>query len=349
MANPIGVPNYKLLLNDNELPVELRTAVEAVTFEDELNLPGMFVIKLNIIDFENGNWRGVDLNAFKPGDPFELWIGIDNTLRMISGEITSLELTLEEHSFMEICGYDRLHRLRFGKKRRSFKDTSDSDLAATIAGEYGLAAQVEDSGVVHPYLFQNNQSNYEFLYERAQQIDYEMLVDDRDFYFRRPQLDSAPVLTLRYKLDFDSLSIQIRTLTEGSTVEVRGWSVNDKSVITASATDGSENSIMSGRESGFGLSKQEFGESAVAVIDKKVLDANEAETIAKAKYNALLKEFVTGECKCNGDPRLRTGKTVEITGIGQRFSGIYYIVSTTHSINRDEGYKTSFKIRRTGI
>lgn len=121
-----------------------------------------------------------------------------------------------------------------------------------------------------------------------------------------------------------------------------------KEEITAAASSGSETTIMAGREAGYTISQNAFDESPVAILDEVVIDASDAEGMAKARYNALLKEFITGEGKCGGTPAIRAGKTIEINGLGERFSGIYYVVSSTHSIN-DEGYTTTFTVKRTGI
>ena len=79
-----------------------------------------------------------------------------------------------------------------------------------------------------------------------------------------------------------------------------------------------------------------------------VIDPDDAENIAKARYNLILAEFIMGQGKCAGNPAIRAGKTIEIKGLGDRISGVYYIISTVHSIKKGV-YNTSFKVRRTGI
>lgn len=344
----ISVANFKLLINGSEISEDLISAVEGVTVEDEINLPAMFTIKFNIVDFENGAWRGIDLKTFNIGDEIKIFMGIDNTVEMMTGEIISLDITFGDYSFMEIRGYDRLHRFRFGTKRRSFKDQKDSDIASSIASEIGLTPQVDDTGTAYPYLFQNNQTNYEFLLERARRIGYEILADNKTFIFRKSQEDKSPELILEHNIDLQSFSVQLKTLTEGSEVEFRGWDVKNKKEIASTTSKGSEKTTMAGKESGFEVSEGAFGASSISVIDEFIIDSAGAEGLAKARYNTILKEFITGEGKCSGNSDIRAGKTVEIKGIGDRFSGAYYVISTIHSID-DAGYTTTFKVRRTGI
>jgi phage protein D len=347
-SDVINIANFKLLLNGSELSGELLSAVEGVTLEDEINLPAMFTFKFNTVDFFKGDWRGVDLKTFKVGDIVKISMGIDSTVEMMTGEITALDYTFGDSSFVEVRGYDRLHRLRFGTMRRSFKDMKDSDIASKVASDVSLSPNVDDTGTIQPYIFQNNQTNYEFLLERANRIGYEMLVDDKKFIFRKSQEDKTPEVTLQYGIDLINFSARINTLTEGSKIEVRGWNVKDKEEITSSATKGSENSKMKGKESGYEMSEKAFTASAVSVVDDLIIDSKDAENIAKAKYNLNLQEFVTGEGICGGNPKIRAGKTIEIKGLGDRLSGTYYVASTVHSLS-EGAYTTTFRVRRTGV
>jgi hypothetical protein len=113
-----GVANYKIKLNGSPLSKEYFNSVEAVSIEDEINLPVMFNVKLNLMDNKSGNIHGIDLKAFKPGDKVSISIGLDDVAPMVSGEITSIEVNLGEHSVVELRGYDMLHRLRMAPEAK---------------------------------------------------------------------------------------------------------------------------------------------------------------------------------------------------------------------------------------
>ncbi|NLW46373.1 MAG: phage late control D family protein [Firmicutes bacterium] len=346
--NGLVVAKYRLFLNGSEFNSDLISGVEEVTVEDEINLPTMFTVKFNIFDFEKGSWRGIDLDLFKPGDEIKVMMGIDDPVEMMVGEIASLDLTFDQYSAMEIRGYDRLYRLRFGPRVRSFKDMKDSEIAESIASEAGLTPQVDDTGTIQTYLFQNNQNGYEFLRERANRLGYEMFVNNKNFIFRKSEEGRSQVTTLKFGVNLDSFNVELRTLHEGNKVEVRGWDVKNKQEITGMAAQGDENSLMGSKLSGSALSQNAFSEAPIIITEESNIDENEAQNIAKARYNRLLREFVTAEGKTGGNPVIRAGKNIRIDGIGERFSGIYYIVSSIHMIG-SEGYITKFKVKRTGI
>ena len=343
-----NVASFKIFLNGSELSKELFLAVNGVTVEDELNLPSMFTIKFDIVDFQKGAWRGVDLKIFNIGDSVKVLMGIERSVEMMTGEITLLDFTFGKTSLMEIRGYDRLHKFRFGTLRRSFKEMKDSEIASSIASDIHLTPSVENSETVHPNIFQNNKSNYEFLLERAKRINYEILVEDKTFIYRKSKEKETPEIILEFGKDLQSFSAQIKTLTEGSQVEVLGWDVKKKESITSTASKGSETTKMKGQESGYEVSENAFGASSVSIVDNMIIDKDDAENIAKAKYNSMLKEFLTGEGKSTGNPKIRAGKTIEIKGIGNRLSGVYYVISSVHSITNGV-YSTIFRVRRTGV
>ncbi len=342
------VPKIEIKMDGSPLSDEIVTSITDVTVEEELNLPGMFSFKFGIADFEQGEWREIDLDTFKPGNEIKISMGLDTPVELMIGEITALEPVFEEYSVMTVRGFDRMHRLRFGAERRSFTEMKDSDIASSIASDIGLTAEAEDTQTVHPYIFQNNLSNYDFLIERAKRIGYELIVDDKTLVFRGSQEDMSPELTFRYGIDIQSFSPRLKTLVEGSEIEVRGWDIKKKEVITSSAEGGSEISKMGGQETGYDVSEGSFSPSKIALIEEAVVDSADAENIAKAKYNVLLKEFINGDGKCGGNPAVRPGKTIEITGVGERFSGAYYVVSAVHSYSGGD-YSTTFKVRRTGL
>lgn len=344
----ITIPIFKIEIDGSEIPTDVVVDVESVRFEEDLNTASMFDIVLQAYDFEKGTWRYIDLKTFSLGREVKLYMGMDDAKIMMTGEITSIRSSFGENTAtIEIRGYDRMHRLRFGTKRRTFMDMKDSDVASKIAGDWGLSAKVEDTGTVHRYLYQNNQSDLEFILHRARLIRCEMFVNDKTLYFRQPKENESASMTLEFMADFSEFSVELSARYEGDEVKVQGWDFKKKEQISAKATEGNKVSKMSAKETGTGMTKSAFGGSSSSIVDEYLVDASHAEKLAIARYNTHLVESVTGDGSCAGNPGLRAGKTIEIKGIG-RFSGTYYVTSTTHTIDSN-GYKTSFKVRRVGV
>ncbi len=120
------------------------------------------------------------------------------TATLIKGEITSLEpLFGTVGALLTITGYCKSHRLHRGKNTKTWLRQKDSAIVSALAGEVGLSATVDDSAVQHDYVIQYNQTNWEFISERAARIGYRFYVDDQTIYFKQAanSTDAAPDLS----------------------------------------------------------------------------------------------------------------------------------------------------------
>lgn len=346
--NNLITANFQVLINGKELDPSIKLAISSLSVEDEVNLPTMFNLVLNSFDFNKGDWCGIDLDLFKLGDEVKIRMGEDQTAEMLTGEITSIEADFGAESHFEIRGFDRLHRLRFGTKSRSFQEMKISEIVDQIASSAGLSTKIKATDTVQKYLFQNNQTDYDFLVEFAERLGYELAVTDKQLSFQPSRLGKGADVNLQYGVDFSRLTLVLNTLYQGSKVQVRGWDMKEQQEVTAEVGAGSEASLMGGEQSGFELTKAAFGDSPIKLVNETVHDSAEAEALAKAKYNQLLGEFIIGEGECNGNPFIRAGKNLGLKGIGSRFSGLYYVISSRHILD-SSGYTTRFKLKRTGI
>jgi phage protein D len=267
---------------------------------------------------------------------------------MIVGEITSLSPEYNDNGAVvfRVSGYDRLYRLGFGRKTRSFRHVKDSDIAAQIAQDWRLTPRVEATDVTHEYVLQNNQTDREFLAERARRLRYEVRVEDRSLYFQKAREDARKITTLTYGETLIDFFPRLSTLNQTSQVEVRGWSVKDKEPIVGEAGSGDTISTMGGQKTGAALSAEIAGDSKRTLSGGSEATRDEAEARARAGLNQSVTEFVTGEGRCIGNPEIKAGQVVELKGLGERFSGLYYVVSCTHTIG-SRGYHALFSVRRT--
>src|SRR5262249_14720041 len=201
--------------------------------------------------------------------------------RWMSGEITALEPEFVFNRLPSLMarGYDRRHRLQRGRKTRTFVQQKDSDIASQIAGEAGLTAQAEDSGTVHDYVLQANQTDLEFLRERAGRIQYEVALEDKTLLFRPVANAQSEVLTLT--MDDDLLEFYPRLSSAGqvSEVMVRSWSPKDKKELFGQAKAGDEVSTMGGQESGAAIVEGAFSSAVELLSASPVASQAEADQL----------------------------------------------------------------------
>ena len=230
-----------------------------IVVEESLHLPGMFTLVIQN-DYYGGTadhevWKHEKL--FSIGKSIEIGFSASTTDdedfddankgTVIKGEITAIETHFTSRSQAPIIvrGYDESHRLHRGRFSRSFQNKKDSDIVKTIASEAGISVGTVDTsggpygygdiGGSSGYVFQQNQTNMEFLRERAARQGFELFLQDSKLYFRKPS--SATTLSLEWLKDIHSFRVRVSSAEQVSSVEVRGWDYSKKKVISEKITN----------------------------------------------------------------------------------------------------------------
>jgi uncharacterized protein len=346
--NPLAAV-FDVSVNGSLLPVEAKLHVVGITVEDDAEWPSMFTLEMATTMEQDDPMYWVDNDLFAVGGAVEVKLGYgDAPESVFIGEITGLEprFAYGQLPLLVVRGYDRRHRLTRLRKTRTFVKQKDSDIASAIAGEAGLSAEATDSEVTHDYVLQANQSDMEFLQERARRIHYELALEDRTLYFRPVPFDKGESVTLSAAGELLEFLPRLTSALPVTEVTVRGWSPKDKKEIVGRAQAGDEPSTMGGDKSGAAVVESAFGASAGLIADIPVMSQPEADQIAKARYNRAVLGFIHGEGVCYGRADLRGGKVVKIEGVGRRFSGNYFVTSAHHYYRPQRGYYTHLSMRR---
>ena len=341
-------PGFKVFVRGDELPVETALDVLDVRVSDYVEGASVFTITLNNWHSERQEFKWSDGDLLDEGTQIEVRIGfVDALSSLIIGEVTALEpeFPAGEAPTLKLHGYDLLHRFRRGRRTRSFINMKDSQIAEQIARELQLRAQVDDTQITHEYVLQDNQTDIDFLVERARRIRYEVIIKERTLQFRKAANDQGKVVTLEYGLTLKSFYPRLSTMQQVSEVIVQGWNPKTKQPIVGRARQGDEITKMGGSKLGVAISEQAFFPTKALIVDQPVFSDGEALQIAKGRFNEMSVQFISGEGVAIGNTAIRAGRVVELGGLGQRFSGLYYVTSSTHVVDQ-AGYTTTFTVER---
>jgi uncharacterized protein len=75
-----------------------------------------------------------------------------------------------------------------------------------------------------------------------------------------------------------------------------------------------------------------------------VMSEEEARRLAEGRLADRAYEYLTGRGRVIGLPDLRPGVNLFLVGLGERFSGRYYVTKATHTLG-NSGYTTEFEVR----
>jgi phage protein D len=351
----------KIQIEGEDASPELIKDLLEISVEESLHLPGMFTLVihnsyLGTVDrSEYQEWRHEKL--FKIGTQVKIGFVSSTTQdsnfkkklekSLIEGEITGIEVHFNEKTEAPIIirGYDISHRLHRGRYNRSFLNQTDSDIVKQIVGETGIElGKIDSSGTNHEYVFQENQTNMEFLRERAARIGYELFIQDGKLNFCQPE--SKESLNLKWLHEISKFSIRVTSAEQVKAVEVRSWDFTQKKLITSEVT--SEKVITeTGNGKGSKTSTAFKGRPSnpkMIVVDQPVATENEAKKMAQALCDELGGEFVYADAQAYGNPQIRPGRVVNLEDMGDRYNGKYYITETRHFYSQ-RVYTTNFSVR----
>lgn len=342
-------PECSVKVNGAPLPMEALADLIGLSLLEDVDAASMFTFTLSGWDTVEMKAKWIDDPLFREGNPVEIGLGYrDKTPPLMTGEITGVEpsFRLAQAPTLTLRGHDRRHRLMRARRTRTFTNQKDSDIASRLASEAGLKPDVQDSGVTLPYVLQHNQTDLEFLAQRARRIGYEIMVQDRTLRFGPRRTDEAPVLTLHREVGLLEFLPRLSTLGQVSELEVRGWSAQDKAEVIGRASLSDAPRAMGGWRTGPASVQQAFEPPVSARVVEPVHGQEEADQLARRGLAEMALGHIRAEGLSIGEPRLRAGTVVQIEGLGERFSGPYYLTSVEHRFGRNKGYRTAFSARR---
>lgn len=342
-------PAFKLRVNGAELPQDAVADVIAVEVLDDVDAASMCSIRLKGWDGVAMRVKWMDDALFAEGNPVELALGYrDRTQPLFDGEIVGLEPDFPqgEPPTLTVRCFDLRHRLMRERRTHSYLDQQDSDVVREICEAAGLRVRADSSGVRHPYLLQHNQTDFAFIAARAARIGWELLAEGRTLVFRPRGYGAAPAVTLRREVELLQFRPRLSTLGQAPRRAVRGWSPADKQAVLADAQAGDEGGLMGGTASGGATVQRAFSRGGSGVVEQPVDGAEDAEQLARQGFREMALDYIRADGTCIGEPQLRAGIVARIEGLGQRFSGNYYLHAVEHRFSPRTGYQTRLQARR---
>ncbi|HEY3903714.1 MAG TPA: phage baseplate assembly protein V [Streptosporangiaceae bacterium] len=342
--------------------------------ETHLHLPGMFELSFVGVSDEDLQQAGIVLGArmniaSSATDPAA-------EVSLIRGEVTAMEGSFDDFTGVVTArGYDLSHRLQRVRRTRALLNTSDAEAAQKIASAAGLEiGEITPSDVIHDHLPQYDQTDWEFLKQRAGEIGYEFAMADGLFCFRRASsVESAGArepltLTLHQNLRAFAARVTAGNLTPN--VEVRVWDPLQARIISAQAGATTGAASAAGEQSAEEIAGlfsdpadgadpgpppspavEDLGpppsNTAFVLYDRPVgggaATASAAELVAKGLAEQLASSFAEADGDAAGNPQVQAGAVVHIEGIGGQFPATWVVTRARHIFDLAEGgYHTEF-------
>ncbi len=344
-----------VVVDGGELELDLVAHVDQIVIDDDLQRPGMFA--LTMFDPTQDIVRRTGMRA---GAEVEISItvsGAADTGPLLKGDVVSVECDYDEMgSRVVVRGYAASHRLQRGRRTRTFKDVTDSDIVRQIVDEAGIElGQIEDTREVYRHVTQPNQTDWEFLTSRARRLGLDLTVADGALRFgSRPSSSEAPP---EVDADSDPAGLDPRHLVYGynlkafhgrmsaaqqvAQVEIRGWDQDRKEPVVAAVAAGTRAAGLAAADPS--TFAHVFGDRTFVDVGTPIGSEREAEDAATALGERIGSAFAEAEGTTLGSTALRAGVAVRVSRVTEDFNGAYVLSHTRHVIDRT-GYRTHFTI-----
>jgi uncharacterized protein len=357
------VPAFQVQLQDQALAQNVVRDVTQVTYRDNIKEIDSFEIVINNWDADKRAFKYSDGNLFTPGKELALWMGYygrEQLTLMLKGEITSLRPTFPAagQPTLTITGLNLLHRFRTKQESHTYLKLTDSEIAKRIGGRLGVTVRTDAEAAGeeerYPYLIQKNEYDIIFLLQRARHEGYDLVVEEVEqngkaqpsrLYFG-PSVNVEKVdYRLRYGATLIEFQPNLDTANQVGEVRVQAWDQEQKRKIEYTAKRSQVKTKGVGAKGGQAQIERAYARRQEVVAHGRVLSKREAQRLATERLELIAKHLLTGSGSVVGLPDLRAGGVLRLEGLGDRFSGRYFVTATTHTIG-DGGYTTSFECRR---
>jgi len=351
-----------LLIGDQPAPPEVLDVMQQLEIEDHADMADILRLSLSVGVGQNGSrWNVVDRDIFQRFTNLKVLVTVQYSQPQVLMDAVVTETNLQFSnqpggSTFSVVAMDRTALLNLKEQARPWPDMADSDIAATIFGEYELDTEIEStepSRQEDDVTVMQRGTDMQFLRQLARRNGYEVYVENDSEtgkpvgHFHPVRLDVEPQGTLAINLgeatNVNSFNARYEMLrpTEAHARNVAVDSVSDQDTeVTSQTEEQLGNVAMVGGErprrslvSHTGLADTgEMQTNAQGVVDRSAWAITADGELNTAAYGGVL----------------RAKRPVLVRGAGPQFSGSYYVQRVHHTFT-GQSYTQAFTLRRNAL
>lgn len=327
---------------------------------------------------DNSDLTLADHEAFAPGARMFIQWGYAHSI------YPTRAIAVEKVKFskkVEVEGTATTGRLFIGQQRtRTFEDATEFEVAEEVARGLGFVSArsrdidpgdvvVERRGIV-----QAGETDMAFLQRLARRVGATMFVAGDVFHFHERRLGRRPALTFTYFADQVGTIIgdpEIEHTVQGRPGRVRrqGRSPRQRRDVQGNASNREDrNRPALGDElcvsdpqgldwasiaRDLGIEEEEIRQSTLPPQEEAQSDVSastaetdeEATSQARQRFRGGERSSIKMSLTLVGNPEVRADNTIRVEGLGEKYSGNWYVAEAVHTVS-SSGYRTKVKLQR---
>jgi phage protein D len=336
-----------------------RTDFLSLEVELDNELASLFKLRLALRLQPNGAWTYIDDERFQVWQPLTMHAGFDTaTDALMSGYITHIKPDFQRdpaYCTVEIWGMDGSVLMDREEKLRAWPQAKDSAIATQLFSLYGFSSVVVETPIEHDEQVSTiiqRETDMQFLKRLALRNGYECYVEGKTGFFAPPQLKGKPQPLLavhcgQTETNVNRFALEMNALTPTNVAMVQVDRLNKN---TLEATVASTRQQVLGRTTAPGIVAPGVAPGQVYISMNTTTGTAEMDTLCQELYHQA-EWFISAEGEIDGNHYahvLKPHGTVTIKGIGEAYSGVYYVTHVAHTF-RAHGYTQFFRAKRNAV
>ena len=257
---------------------------------------------------------------------------------MFKGEIVTLEPRWRAGGVeLAVRAYDHSHVLMRSRKVRTFQNQTSSDIVSKLLDGGRLSGPVRSERRAARVRTAEQRDRLGADLAAGRPSGLELVIDGQLASLRKPSAENA--IELEWPTSLRSFNPRVTAVQQVDEVTLRTQDPKTKQAIDVSVSTPQQVAQI-------GVDRQTvadaFESAKTHIATEPVKSQAEGMSVAQAKLDRLANAYVAIEASTSGNPKIKAGATVKITGVGRTFSGIYHVANAIHTFRGGSTYETSF-------
>lgn len=324
---------YSILVNGS--PIKDYYPVLTVEIVHEVNKISYAEITLVDGDEEKSSFPISDSNDLIPGNDIEIeagYSGVDQKT-IFKGIIVKQGLQLNSDGYvLTVTAKHKAVGMTFTRAEEEFKNKTDSSIMQSILSKYGIGCKVTSTESQQEALFQKLATDWDLVLSRAEFCGFIITMDDDQLTIGKPTFSGQAVLRIAFGDSLQSFQAELSSEKQASGIQASAWDIKNQDLLKSTASEPSLN------QQGNITAKTMAGKlplpQTLCLNSITPMSADDLKTWADGSLLRMRMSGLSGRVSFQGNGDIKTGKLIELDGVGSRYNGNAFVTGVTHSLER---------------
>lgn len=276
-----------------------------------------------------------DQPAFLPGAKVEISAGYDGKNAVVfSGVVIRQGIEIDRFSGSKLVVElsDQALKMTLSRKSAVYEKIKDGDLIGKLISANGLAKDVAATSVVNEELVQYYVSDWDLMVTRAEANGLVVIVDAGKVTVKKPDTGKAAALTVSYDGSIYNLRAEMDATTQYASSAIMSSAWDSDTLKVVQAGPGPVDVAEVGNVTSAKLA-QVFDVSPYPQLTGAMVDAASLKEWSSAELMKSKLSKIRGSVSFQGSSTIKAGGTLELAGVGTRFTGTVWVGGVHHCLN----------------